>query len=109
MVGQKQRIIRRFEREARKHLKEKKLTSNFLDTIMFSLADIKRIIMFEGYACGHNSKPIILDDNELSMSAFLDWCSSTGWQGDKTQCWGCYCEETSQKDDKMMCKEVKKE
>lgn len=91
MVGQKQRIIRRFEKESRKHLKEKGLSHTFLDTTMFSLADIKKIIMFDGYACGHKGKPIFLDDNELSITAFYEWCESVGWKGDKSECWECWC------------------
>lgn len=89
MTGQKQRIIRRFEREAKIKAKNHDMS--------FSLADIKRIIMLEGYACGHKGKPIFLDDNALSITAFYDWCESTGWQGDRSQCWECYCEESKNK------------
>ena len=60
MVGQKQRIIRRFEKEARKHLKEKGLSSNFLDTIMFSLDSIKRIIKLKDK-----------DEDEISFLNYL--------------------------------------
>ena len=91
MVGLRLRKIRRFEKEARKHLKEKGLTNDFLDTIMFSLADIKKIVMFNEYDCGHEGKPIILDDNELSIAGFYEWCESVGWKGDKSKCWECWC------------------
>ena len=97
MVGQKQRIIRRFEKKARKHLKEKGLSNNFLDTTMFSLADIKKIIKFNGYDCGHEGKPIFLDDNELSISGFLDWNESVGREGDRTKCWECWCSDDDAK------------
>ena len=43
------------------------------------------------YKCGH--KPpmaIILDSNLLSLSAWLEWKDSTGFDGDKTKCWECW-------------------
>ncbi len=87
MTGQKQRIIRRFEREAKKRA-----------TPLFRLDEIIEIINYQGYDCGHNGKPIILDDNELSITAFYEWCESVGWKGNKTQCWECFCEESNFKD-----------
>jgi len=43
------------------------------------------------YKCGHKSAPVILNDNEMSISAYWDWKDSTGWNGNKSQCWKCYC------------------
>ena len=57
------------------------------------LKEIKEIINFKGYTCGHEGKPIILDDNELSITAFLEWNESVGREGDKSQCWNCWCKE----------------
>jgi len=49
------------------------------------------------YKCGHKTDGmIILDYNILSMSAYLDWVNSVGLNGDKSQCWECYCKESSQ-------------
>jgi len=49
------------------------------------------------YKCGHKTDGvIILDDNLLSMSAYLDWVSSVGLNGDKSQCWECYCKSGTQ-------------
>ena len=45
MTGQKQRIIRRFEREAKKKLE--KLSYAYLDTMTFSLKEIKDIINYD--------------------------------------------------------------
>lgn len=45
------------------------------------------------YQCGHNPKVTIMDSNPLSMSAWLDWKDSVGFDGNKTQCWECYCKE----------------
>lgn len=45
------------------------------------------------YKCGHEGKPIILDDNLLSMTAFFEWKESVGWEGDKSMCWDCFCKE----------------
>lgn len=47
------------------------------------------------YKCGHKTNGvIILDDNILSMTAYLDWVDSVGLNGDKTKCWECYCKES---------------
>jgi len=43
------------------------------------------------YKCGHEGEPVILDDNEISMSAYFIWKDSVGYDGDKSMCWGCYC------------------
>lgn len=43
------------------------------------------------YKCGHKGKPVILDDNELSMTAYFEWKESVGFEGDKSMCWECYC------------------
>ena len=44
------------------------------------------------YKCGHNTDGvIILDSNELSMTAYLVWKDSIGLDGDKSKCWECCC------------------
>lgn len=44
------------------------------------------------YTCGHESNgTIILDDNELSIIAYLRWAESVGVFGTKFMCWECYC------------------
>jgi len=46
------------------------------------------------YGCGHESDGIlILDDNELSIVAYLEWSESVGIFGDKSQCFDCWCKE----------------
>ena len=46
------------------------------------------------YKCGHESDGIIiLDNNELSMLAWIDWSESVGVFGDKSICFDCYCKE----------------
>ncbi len=47
------------------------------------------------YKCGHTGKPIILDDNILSMTAWMEWSESVGVFGDKTECWECWCRKDS--------------
>lgn len=43
------------------------------------------------YKCNHESDGIIImDSNELSMSAYLIWKDSVGLDGTKEQCWECY-------------------
>lgn len=44
MVGQKQRIIKRFEREAKKKLKGNNLSDFYTNAMMFSLKEVKEII-----------------------------------------------------------------
>ncbi len=45
------------------------------------------------YKCGHSGKPIILDDNLLSITAWMEWSESVGIFGDKTMCWECWCKD----------------
>jgi len=93
MAGQKQRIIRRFEREAKKKLIRNSFPDYILEDVSFSLKEIKDIINFQEYSCGHEGKPIILDDNELSISAFFEWNKTVGREGNKLQCWECWCDD----------------
>ncbi len=53
------------------------------------------------YGCGHKSEFIVMDSNPLSMSAWLVWKDGVGFDGDKSQCWKCYCEEMDEKARKM--------
>ncbi len=47
------------------------------------------------YKCGHETNGlIILDSNELSMTAYLIWVDSVGMNGDRTKCWECYCSQS---------------
>ena len=81
MPGQKTKIIHRFEREARKKLKEGNLDNNFINAMKFSLKEVKEIIGKPEptqYKCGHSGKPIILDDNVLSITAWMEWSESVG-------------------------------
>jgi len=44
------------------------------------------------YKCGHKSDGvIIIDSNLLSISAYLTWTESVGLEGDRSECWDCYC------------------
>lgn len=46
------------------------------------------------YKCGHKTNGvIILDDNIISMSVYLEWVDTVGLNGDKSQCFDCYCAE----------------
>lgn len=48
------------------------------------------------YACHETKGVIILDDNPLSMAAWLDWKETTGFDGDSSECWPCYCKRTTE-------------
>jgi 7-cyano-7-deazaguanine synthase in queuosine biosynthesis len=63
------------------------------------MTDLKTLKDFEWneekpfYKCGHNRQIIILDSNLLSMSSYEIWKDSVGFNGDKSQCWECYCKD----------------
>jgi hypothetical protein len=50
------------------------------------------------YKCGHKSETILLDSNFLSVAAYLEWKDSVGWNGDKSQCFACYCKQMEQEE-----------
>jgi hypothetical protein len=52
------------------------------------------------YKCGHETKIIILDDNPVCLSAYLIWKDSTGYNGNKTLCWSCWCKDKKEKETK---------
>jgi hypothetical protein len=33
---------------------------------------------------------VVLDNNEFSVAGYHDWVKTTGYEGDKSQCWDCY-------------------
>lgn len=43
------------------------------------------------YKCGHKSDIIICDSNLVTLSAWMRWNESVGAEGNKTQCWDCFC------------------
>ena len=43
------------------------------------------------YKCGHKSDTIIAKTSSLMFAHYLVWKDSTGFDGDKTECWECYC------------------
>lgn len=43
------------------------------------------------YKCGHTSKAIFMDNNDLSYISYIDWKDSVGFDGDKSLCYSCYC------------------
>lgn len=46
------------------------------------------------YGCGHESTGLVLDDNELTMTAYLFWKDSVGVDGCMSECFDCYCKKT---------------
>jgi len=51
------------------------------------------------YKCGHESEPVFLSGKTIMLSypAYLVWKESTGYEGDKSQCWACFCKEMNGK------------
>ena len=43
------------------------------------------------YDCGHESDAVILDNNILSFTAYLDWMKTVGFDG--IMCFPCYCKK----------------
>ena len=43
------------------------------------------------YQCGHSQELLILDDNPLTIIAYLEWVDSVGREGTKEKCFDCYC------------------
>jgi hypothetical protein len=46
------------------------------------------------YKCGHSQDLLILDDNPLSMIAYLEWKDTVGRDGTKELCFGCYLKKS---------------
>lgn len=36
---------------------------------------------------------VIIDDNELSITKYMEWADSDGVFGTKRLCWDCWCEQ----------------
>lgn len=42
------------------------------------------------YKCGHNRGIVIMDGGPMSISRYLTWKETVGFEGNKSQCWNCY-------------------
>jgi hypothetical protein len=42
------------------------------------------------YKCGHSQELLILDDNPLSITAYLEWTETVGREGTKDLCFDCW-------------------
>ncbi len=63
------------------------------------------------YKCGHEPKPVIMDNNVLSYIFYEEWRKSKGFDGDNSMCFPCYCKENKLKEyklEKKKCDEIKK-
>ena len=49
--------------------------------------------MMKYKSCGHKSEAIILDSNLLSIAAYLEWKDTVGFDGNKSLCWNCWCNQ----------------
>jgi len=45
------------------------------------------------YKCGHESESIVMDNNIMSLSAYIEWVVTVGWNGDSSKCFDCWCKE----------------
>lgn len=52
---------------------------------------LKEAIEIE-YGCGHKTTgALLLNCGSLSVSAYYEWAESVGINGDKSQCFDCWC------------------
>lgn len=49
------------------------------------------------YKCGHSQDLLILDDNPLSISAYLEWNETVGRDGTREKCFECFSQEEKAK------------
>ena len=48
------------------------------------------------FKCSHKGETVIfLDNNELSIAAYLDW--KKGYSKNRMMCWNCYCKMQERK------------
>lgn len=67
-----------------------------LDTIKKTLktntsGELENIEKQSFYKCGHKADPIIMNYDVINYITYLDWLETTGYNGDKTECFSCYC------------------
>jgi hypothetical protein len=48
------------------------------------------------YKCGHSQDLLILDDNPLSISAYLEWNETVGRDGSKELCFACWSKKATE-------------
>jgi hypothetical protein len=53
------------------------------------------------YKCGHSQELLILDDNPLSMIAYLEWNETVGRDGTKEQCFACWTNRNNLTEEKI--------
>jgi len=44
------------------------------------------------YKCGHEVNTIIMQDSILSITSWMDWKDTKGFNGDKSECFDCWCD-----------------
>lgn len=47
------------------------------------------------YKCGHSQDLLILDDNLLSIAAYLEWNETVGRDGTREKCFKCWSSKTN--------------
>lgn len=45
------------------------------------------------YKCGHESKPVITESSLITISAWIEWKDTVGFNGDDSLCWECWCKK----------------
>ena len=58
------------------------------------------------YKCGHGRKAVIMDNNILSFVEYEQWRESSGFDGDKSECYECYIKRINKEIKKFKAKEV---
>lgn len=50
------------------------------------------------YKCGHEIDCVIMNNSILGLSEWIEWKNTVGFDGDKSQCWDCYCKSQEKKE-----------
>lgn len=47
------------------------------------------------YKCSHECDTIIMNNDIIGLSIYMDWKDTKGFDGDKSECFDCYCKSVN--------------
>jgi len=50
------------------------------------------------YKCGHETDFIITSGDIMAITTWITWKESVGFEGNRSQCWECYCKDNRKGD-----------
>ena len=51
----------------------------------------------EIYKCKHKRGIVLINTSTLSLCSYFAWVATTGYEGDCSECWNCYCKKLESK------------